>query len=220
MRIPSTNASPGGRAPVAIEMDTRGNEVGASFTLRFDPSKLRNPQVTLGSDAPADAVLTVNTKQTADGKLGILVDSGAALSKQIVTVTFDVAKDAAGGATPIRFTDDLARKGTSDANGQKLATTYEDGSITISGAASSAFKIAGRILTPEGAGLRNATVTITGANGFTRTVVTSSFGYYTFGDIPAGGDYTLTVASRRYRFAARTVSVGADLSDIDFTAIE
>jgi hypothetical protein len=47
-------------------------------------------------------------------------------------------------------------------------------------AASPALEISGRVLTPDGRGLRNVVVTLTGSNGVERTVTISSFGYYHF----------------------------------------
>ncbi len=79
--------------------------------------------------------------------------------------------------------------------------------------------ISGRVLTSGGGGLRNAAVTLRGPNGLIRTVPTSSMGFYTFEGL-SGGSYTLTVASRRYRFDARTVDLSASLADFDFVGLE
>lgn len=79
--------------------------------------------------------------------------------------------------------------------------------------------ITGRVTTPEGAGLRNATVTLN--DGVTmRTVTTSSFGYYTFEDVLTGETYTVGVRSRRYRFSSRQVNVAGNVTDFDFIGQE
>src|SRR6266700_3451828 len=44
----------------------------------------------------------------------------------------------------------------------------------------SAISVSGRVTTPDGRGLRNAVVKITDSLGFTRSVTTSSFGFYSF----------------------------------------
>ncbi len=69
-------------------------------------------------------------------------------------------------------------------------------------------------------GLRGATVTITDNAGVTRTVTTSSFGYYQFEDVEAGDSYVVAVASRRFRFAPRVLQVVDNLSDLDFVGQE
>jgi uncharacterized delta-60 repeat protein len=80
--------------------------------------------------------------------------------------------------------------------------------------------IAGRVSTPTGLGLRNAVVSLTDPTGSRRSVTTSSFGMYSFTDIPTGGTFTVSVSSRRYRFAPRTVTAAGNLSDVDFLGLE
>lgn len=82
------------------------------------------------------------------------------------------------------------------------------------------FSVSGRVTTPHGQGLRNAAVTITGSDGTTRTVSTSSFGIYRFENIANGPTYTLTVASKRYRFSPRVVQVSGDLTNVDLVGLE
>jgi Carboxypeptidase regulatory-like domain len=79
--------------------------------------------------------------------------------------------------------------------------------------------IGGRVLTPEGKGLRNAVVQITNSNGITRTARTATFGYYRFSDIEAGQLIVLSVTSKRYRFTAQTVDAQEDLDGINFTPV-
>ena len=78
--------------------------------------------------------------------------------------------------------------------------------------------VTGRVLTPDGRGLRNATVTMTDSNGVTRYARTSSFGYYRFEDVAVGQTYILAVGSKRYQFASQVVNVTDSLTDIDFIA--
>ncbi|MEQ1606344.1 MAG: carboxypeptidase-like regulatory domain-containing protein, partial [Pyrinomonadaceae bacterium] len=80
--------------------------------------------------------------------------------------------------------------------------------------------ISGRVLTANGQGLRNATVTIIDTAGTRRTTVTSSFGAYQFEGLEVGRDYLLTVSSKRYRFATRTINLTANLSDVNLTGLE
>ncbi len=78
--------------------------------------------------------------------------------------------------------------------------------------------VSGRVLTSDGAGVRNAIVTLIGTDGTTRRVMTSSFGYYRFDDVEAGQTYVVGVASKRYVFTPRTISVSDELTDLDFNA--
>ena len=80
--------------------------------------------------------------------------------------------------------------------------------------------ISGRILTPSGLGIRNAVVSIYDAGNNRRTATTSSFGVYTFENVPFATGYILSVASKRYRFASRTIDVTGNAANIDFVGLE
>jgi Tol biopolymer transport system component len=80
--------------------------------------------------------------------------------------------------------------------------------------------LSGRVTTPDGRGLRNAVVAITDSLGVTKTVTSSSFGYYAFDDVRRGESYVVAIMSRRYHFAARTIQVNDDLVDVDFVGQE
>jgi glucose/arabinose dehydrogenase len=80
--------------------------------------------------------------------------------------------------------------------------------------------VSGRVTTPTGQGLRNATVVLTDASGVRRTATTSSFGIYQFDGVPTGGAYTITVQSKRYRFAPKQQQVNYQLTDADFVGLE
>ena len=78
--------------------------------------------------------------------------------------------------------------------------------------------IAGRVLTPDGSGLRNAAVVLTDGAGNIRTVTTSAFGYYRFDDVEAGQTVTLDVWSKRFQFEPRLVQLADSLTDLDLRA--
>lgn len=77
-------------------------------------------------------------------------------------------------------------------------------------------EIGGRVLTPSGAGLAKARVTLTVASGETFTTMTNSFGYYKFTGIEAGQSVVISVTSKRYRYSPKVLNVGEDLSNSDF----
>jgi hypothetical protein len=77
--------------------------------------------------------------------------------------------------------------------------------------------ISGRVFGPDGRGLRNVQVTLSGTDG-TRIVTTNSAGFYTIDAVTSGQSYVLRVISRRYSFPQpRTVQVSNSLTNVDFT---
>jgi len=76
--------------------------------------------------------------------------------------------------------------------------------------------VSGRILGVDGRGLSGAVVTLTGINGTTRTATTSTRGSFGFDDVEAGGDYVISVQSRRYQYDAMTIHVTDSLSNLVF----
>jgi hypothetical protein len=81
-------------------------------------------------------------------------------------------------------------------------------------------EVSGRVMTPDGRGLRNATVTMTDVQGVTRSAVSSSFGYYRFEGVPVGDSFVMNVNSRSFRFVPRVVQVLDTLTDVDFVGLE
>ena len=121
------------------------------------------------------------------------------------------------------------------ANGQlvrlkwRVATDVNNAGVgvridTITGiscaATAASVSVSGRVLTPDGRGLRNAKVTISDSKGVARTVTTSSFGFYKFDDVTVGESYIMAVQSKQYRFAQRVVQVFDTLTDVDFVGLE
>lgn len=80
--------------------------------------------------------------------------------------------------------------------------------------------VSGRVTTPSGLGLRNAVVNLIDVQGERRTATTSSFGIYQFDNVPTGQTYTISVASKRYRFAVKVQEILNQLVDEDFVGLE
>ncbi len=80
--------------------------------------------------------------------------------------------------------------------------------------------ISGRVTTPGGLGLRNATVSLTDSTGVTRIATTSSFGVFRFDNVASEQNYEIGVTSKRFRFATRQVAVNGNLADVDFIGLE
>lgn len=78
--------------------------------------------------------------------------------------------------------------------------------------------VGGRVTTTGGQGVSKAMVTITDSNNNTRVALTSSFGYYSFDNVSAGGTYTVSVLSKRYTATPQTIQVNDNLANVDFVA--
>ena len=80
--------------------------------------------------------------------------------------------------------------------------------------------VSGRIMNLNGQGVANALVSMTDSGtGGRRSTLTSSFGYYSFSDVPSGISYTISPISKRFNFTPQTVLVNDNLTGVDFTAI-
>ncbi len=219
LRIGSASAWAGSKVTLPIEIDANGDEAALSFSLSFDPMKFGNPQLSLADAIGSDSSLTYNAQKP--GYLSVLVDSNSSLvsSKQkgvvLMNLTFDVAASAAGGVSLVRFGSDPAPPAFSDLGAKHLDANFADGSVTVTGPNADGIAVSGRILTPDGRGLRNAEVSLIDANGVERTVRTGSFGHYRFDGVAKGDGFTLRVLSRRYTFDARRISASDELTDID-----
>ena len=80
--------------------------------------------------------------------------------------------------------------------------------------------VSGRVFTPTGLGLRNAVVSVTDSQGVVRKATTSSFGVYSFDNVPIDGTYIIGVSSKRFRFATRSLEVTGSMNDVDFVGLE
>ena len=80
--------------------------------------------------------------------------------------------------------------------------------------------ISGRVLTPDGSGLRNAIVYLTDRTGSTRMTLTGSFGYYRFDEIEAGQTVILSVHSKQFHFTPQLVNLTDNSADIDIISSE
>lgn len=81
--------------------------------------------------------------------------------------------------------------------------------------------VSGRVLSGKSV-ISRAIVSLTDANGNTRTAATNSFGAYKFDTVPAGQIYVVSVSHKKYVFSpdSQVLNVSEDLSGIDFTADE
>lgn len=77
--------------------------------------------------------------------------------------------------------------------------------------------VSGRVLTPEGYGLRNAIVTLTDQRGNTRSVRTGTFGYFRLEGVSVGETYVVGVSSKQYQFTPQVIAVSDEITDLILT---
>ncbi|MEP6849461.1 MAG: Calx-beta domain-containing protein [Acidobacteriota bacterium] len=207
---------------VSLELDSNGDENGVGFTLNYDPNKLANPAVSLGTGA-ATATLIPNTNIS--GKVGVVLaypigQSSPAGTKQLVSIRFDVAPSATVGPTSLTFSDSPVFREVVDANAEVLPATFTDGLVQIFGPTAANVSVRGRVSNSSGGSISRALVSVSGQDGQTRTAFTNSFGYFGFSDLTAGATYVFTVRSKGYTFSpeARAVSILEDIDKLDFIA--
>jgi hypothetical protein len=93
--------------------------------------------------------------------------------------------------------------------------------VTINNHVPAMVSLSGRVLTPNGTTVRNARVSLIDAYGNSRTATTSSFGVYSFANVAAGVPaYTMTVGSKRFRFAPQSILVETNVTGVDFVGLE
>jgi hypothetical protein len=237
----STFAAPGSTAvevPITLSNNT-GSITGYVIEVSYNPNVIRP------NEFPFDTSGTLSTiNQFNQGCLvefGITMNSATvntlrlaaacrpeitAASGTLIKLRFDVF--GAGGTTsPLQFnvTADPQTSPTffeynSGVPNQptRVAPATVNGTFTVTGPTAASVNLSGRVLSVEGRGLRGAQIRLTAADGSTKTVMTSAFGYYRFADVQAGQSVTIQVMSKKYGFQPQVVNVSGDVSDLNFVA--
>lgn len=109
------------------------------------------------------------------------------------------------------------RKGFID---QFISSTEYRQRFGPSAVAGSPITAQGRVVTSNNRGLSGADVSIVDADGVVRSTLTSSAGYFSFGDLPGGRTYTVRISSKRYRFSPRTMVLSDNTTFEDFVGVE
>ncbi|MBV9242369.1 MAG: carboxypeptidase regulatory-like domain-containing protein [Acidobacteria bacterium] len=237
MSLSSSAGQPGGDVTVYLTLNAAGNERTTSTSIHWDPRVMTidgtsglgvNPDVLPGRDGIPGQVIGVNANDIANGHLGLLIDftggSGnepiAAGRRQIVALRFHVLDTAEiGSSSTVELNSMVVPQQTVDTAGEAVDIgEYTSGTVTVSRTAPEV-SLSGHVTTPDGIGLRNATVVITDADGVSRSVVTSSFGTFSFEGLTSGLTYIITVESRRYRFAPKLVQPFDSIGDVDLVAM-
>lgn len=145
VRVVSVIGSPGGTVVVPITLDSLGNEGAMGLSVNFNTAILSSPTVVLGSGVPSGSGITLNPNELAQGRLGILMDSGDVFAasppaREVFRITFNVAANAPNGPTPVTFGDSPIPRSMSDGLGNTIPSAYADGTVTIGPAGPAGFE--------------------------------------------------------------------------------
>ncbi len=135
MRINSRSAAPNGTVTLPITFLSEGSENSFSFSLKYDPAVLNNPQVVLGGEV-GGAALTVNSSELAQGRVGVEIKlpQGQRIGsgeREIAKVTFGIAPNPGVASTKVEFTDSPVVRIMVDVNGNAVIGAYADGSVIL-----------------------------------------------------------------------------------------
>jgi len=149
------------------------------------------------------------TMTNAPGNPAVNIGASAGWGNYIANIS-----DFAGKAITVTFHLD------SDTTINFGGMAIDDVQIRRTGVTAANVSLGGRVLTANGSGISRATVTISGGTIEPRSVQTSSFGYYSFPDLPAGQTYVITVGSKSYTFAVpnRVITLTDSVDNADFVA--
>ncbi|MFM9904955.1 MAG: beta strand repeat-containing protein, partial [Pyrinomonadaceae bacterium] len=148
------------------------------------------------------------------GMTGLTACAGTIASEDRTDQTLAPAAAVALGGTPT--SSGTFNFGVTATNGGNTNVTYY--ALVVLPPTAASVSLSGRVLTPNGRGLRNAIVTLTDQNGVSRRYVTAQFGYYRFDNITTGANYVVTVVSKRYQFNPVVIALSDDLAEFDLIA--
>ena len=187
----------------AIAIDTSGNAYvcGSTMSTDFPTTNARQPSLNLGGVLPTDAFVLKLSDVDGIDITGVIADAG---SNPIAGVKVVVT----GSASQFTFTDangnylipNLAPGGSYTLIPSKNNFTFvpvsqtfnnltEDQTANFTGAVNQVL-IDGRVKDANGTGVSGVTVTLSGSQ--TGSVVTTTNGNYSFPNLNAGGNYTVT----------------------------
>lgn len=145
--------------------------------------------------------------------VGSLQNNGGTTQTQALLAS-SPAINAGNNALASDLTTDQRGAGFPRVNGGTVDIGAFESAVTTAASVS----VSGRVITIDGRGLQNATVTLTDSSGNTRSVRTTTFGYFRFDEVEVGNTYVFQVVSKRYVFAPQVISLNEELDGLIFTA--
>lgn len=190
--------------------------------------------VTVVNTGAAFAVTSPNTAVTWNGNTSQTVtwNVSGTTANGINAATVNILLSTDGGQTfPTTLASGVPNSGSANITVPNVGTTtarvkvqgagniffdLSNVNFTITIASAAGVAVSGRVTNATGNGLRGAVVTLTDDQGVSRSVITGSFGYFRFDDVPTGENYVIAVGSKRYTFAPRIFNVTDEITNMDF----
>ena len=149
------------------------------------------------------------------------IATGGAYALEQSVIANGGGNSAAGGAFSLDGTVGQAVAGNA-VSGPPFAVTSGFWNSTPLAPTAATVSVTGQVRTANGAGIRNAVITLTGLDGSTQIARSGSFGYYRFNEVLAGETYIVSIASKRFRFATPTIVIAVldEVAGLDFVAVE
>ena len=214
----STTATHGSTVTIPVTLTNPSNNafVDYSFAVLLDPTVLQPANPAISTAGTLSSTMTAVSDANTAGRLGVSAATGDPLgingAGTLINLKFTVV-GTAPNTTTLNFSNVLFE----DTVGNPITTTPVNGGFTVMVSTAAGVTISGRVLTSNGAGLRNAHVTLTDMAGNVHTVITSAFGYYMFENVTSGETYLVGVGSRNHSYPTRVVQVFDTLTNVDFT---
>jgi len=134
-------------------------------------------------------------------------DGNAAANRTALTQNVAVPDIANGATFWIRWTD-------TDASGADDGLAVDDFSLTPQTTLAADGVISGRVQTAQGKGIANAKITLINQSGFSKNVITSPFGYFSFEELETGETYIISVSAKNHIFSPQTVSLTENIENL------
>lgn len=137
VRIASVSAMAGQTIVVPVELIANGTENALQFSVNYTPSVLTFIGANLSSNLTSDATLFVNTSQTANGRVGLVLglppqQTIAAGTRQIAELVFSSAVRASSTMATLGFGDAPTKRQLVNVKAETLYATYNSGYVTLS----------------------------------------------------------------------------------------
>src|SRR6185503_4317915 len=210
------NAAPGGKPDIHL---VSGSVTSAGNNLIGDNS---------GDSADTEGAIAyqLSDKLDIDPKLMLPATNGGQ-TRTVALMAGSPAIDAGNNSLAVNpadgnplVTDQRGVDRILDGNGDSTATV-DIGAYETLVPTAAPVSLSGRVATATGEAIRGASVTISGGGlAEPRTVLTGTFGNYSFGDLQTGTTYVVTVSARRYYFSvpSRVVTLTDNVAGVDFVA--
>ena len=226
--VPITISAPRGLQPMGVTFvlpivisDITGQGISSiQFNLDYIPSVIDPIGSNFGCSTTGTlagaAGLSAQCNVSPDGKLRVSISGVTPISGGGTLIKLSFKSDplaSPGDLSPLTFSNVFFEN-----NLGELENAPADGLVRLLSPSAANTSFGGQTLTADGRGIRGATVLLTAANGETRTAISSDLGYFRFDNVEAGQNYIVSVASKRFTFASRVITVTDEIGSVDLVA--